>query len=253
MANRCGNEQPSGSAVWLAWLRRFVFRNMSAKIAALPMIATVLVVFVGGTLWTVWYSFTSSKMLPNNHFVGFDQYVRLFKTSRWNVSVHNLLVYGSYLAGVHAGHRLHSRRSDGPEDPVRERLPHHHALSLRPQLHCDRPGLAVDHVSRARAAGDDAQSRMDELHLRLDHQPGHGDLRPADRRPLAGHGLRHGAHAGRPARHRPGNLEGGAGRRHSHLAHLSVHRAADDARCDRHRRGASSDPASSASTTSSSR
>jgi glucose/mannose transport system permease protein len=80
----------------VARLRRAVFRNMAAKIAALPMIATVLVVFVGGTLWTVWYSFTSSKMLPNNNFVGFDQYVRLFKTSRWNVSVHNLLVYGFF-------------------------------------------------------------------------------------------------------------------------------------------------------------
>ncbi len=77
------------------WLHRVVLRNMLAKIAAVPMIATVLVVFVGCTLWTVWYSFTNSKMLPSNHFVGVEQYVRLFKTSRWNVSVHNLLIYGS--------------------------------------------------------------------------------------------------------------------------------------------------------------
>lgn len=77
------------------FLRSHVFRNFSAKIAAVPMIATVLVVFVGCTVWTVWYSFTSSKMLPNNNFVGFDQYVRLFKNSRWNVSVQNLLLYGS--------------------------------------------------------------------------------------------------------------------------------------------------------------
>ena len=60
------------------------------------MIATVLVVFIGCTLWTVWYSFTSSKMLPSNNFVGFDQYVRLFKSSRWNVSVNNILIYGSF-------------------------------------------------------------------------------------------------------------------------------------------------------------
>ena len=76
------------------WLHRVVLRNWSAKIAAVPMITTVLVVFVGCTLWTVWYSFTNSRMLPSNKFVGFEQYVRLFKTSRWNVSVHNLLVYG---------------------------------------------------------------------------------------------------------------------------------------------------------------
>jgi glucose/mannose transport system permease protein len=77
-------------------LQRRLLRNVSAKIAAIPMVATVLVVFIGCTLWTVWYSFTSSKMLPNNTFVGFDQYVRLFKNSRWNVSVHNLLIYGGF-------------------------------------------------------------------------------------------------------------------------------------------------------------
>ncbi|MBT6532310.1 MAG: sugar ABC transporter permease, partial [Marinovum sp.] len=30
-----------------------LFKNMTAKIAALPMIATALVVFVGCTLWTI--------------------------------------------------------------------------------------------------------------------------------------------------------------------------------------------------------
>jgi glucose/mannose transport system permease protein len=47
-----------------------VLRNLSAKIAALPMIATALVIFVGCTLWTVMYSFTNSKLLPNTNFVG---------------------------------------------------------------------------------------------------------------------------------------------------------------------------------------
>ena len=35
-----------------------LFRNLNAKIAAIPMILTALVVFVGGTAWTVVYSFT---------------------------------------------------------------------------------------------------------------------------------------------------------------------------------------------------
>ncbi len=80
----------------LGWLQRTFLHNLSAKIAAIPMVATVLVVFVGCTLWTVYYSFTSSKMLPNSTLVGFDQYVRLFKNSRWNVSVSNLITYGSF-------------------------------------------------------------------------------------------------------------------------------------------------------------
>ena len=41
-----------------------IFRNLSAKIASIPMILTASVVFVGGTAWTVLYSFTNSKLLP---------------------------------------------------------------------------------------------------------------------------------------------------------------------------------------------
>ena len=76
-----------------------VLRNLNAKIAALPMIATVLVVFIGCTLWTVVYSFTSSKSLPMLNFVGFDQYTRLFSATRWHVSVRNLAIYGVLCMG----------------------------------------------------------------------------------------------------------------------------------------------------------
>ena len=69
-------------------------KNISAKIAAIPMVLTALVVFVGCTVWTIYYSFTYSKLLPNSNFVGLDQYTRLWETSRWIVSVENLLIYG---------------------------------------------------------------------------------------------------------------------------------------------------------------
>lgn len=65
-----------------------------AKIAAIPMILTALCVFVGGTLWTVVYSFTSSRLLPKANWVGLDQYERLWNTNRWIVSIENLLIYG---------------------------------------------------------------------------------------------------------------------------------------------------------------
>lgn len=71
-----------------------LFKNMSAKIASIPMILTAVGVFVGGTLWTVTYSFTSSRLLPRLDFVGFDNYERLFNTRRWNVSIDNLMLYG---------------------------------------------------------------------------------------------------------------------------------------------------------------
>jgi glucose/mannose transport system permease protein len=73
-----------------------LFRNISAKIAAIPMVFTALIVFVGGTLWTVVYSFTDSKLLPRLNFVGFEQYERLWGTSRWLISIQNLMLYGVF-------------------------------------------------------------------------------------------------------------------------------------------------------------
>lgn len=73
-----------------------LFRNLSAKIAAIPMIFTALVVFVGGTLWTVAYSFTKSKLLPSEKFAGLAQYERLWSTSRWLISIENIFIYGLF-------------------------------------------------------------------------------------------------------------------------------------------------------------
>jgi glucose/mannose transport system permease protein len=73
-----------------------LFKNLSAKIASIPMIITALVVFVGGTTWTVVYSFTNSRLLPRLNFVGLDQYERLWSTRRWIISIENLAIYGLF-------------------------------------------------------------------------------------------------------------------------------------------------------------
>ncbi len=71
-----------------------LLRNLSAKIASIPMILTAMVVFVGGTAWTVTHSFTSSRLLPKLDFVGLEQYERLWSTRRWMISIENLAIYG---------------------------------------------------------------------------------------------------------------------------------------------------------------
>lgn len=71
-----------------------LLRNLSAKIASIPMVLTAVVVFAGGTAWTVLYSFTNSKLLPRMKFVGLDQYERLWATERWHVAIENLAIYG---------------------------------------------------------------------------------------------------------------------------------------------------------------
>lgn len=71
-----------------------IFRNLNSKVASIPMILTALVVFVGGTAWTVVYSFTNSKLLPRLNFVGLDQYDRLWSSNKWLISIENLFIYG---------------------------------------------------------------------------------------------------------------------------------------------------------------
>ncbi|MDO6590969.1 sugar ABC transporter permease [Loktanella sp. D2R18] len=71
-----------------------LFKNMASKIAAVPMVFTALVIFVGGTVWTIVYSFTSSGLLPRLKWVGLDQYERLWNSRKWLVSIENLAIYG---------------------------------------------------------------------------------------------------------------------------------------------------------------
>ena len=78
-----------------------LFRNKSSKLASLPMILIVLVVFIGSTLWTVLSSFTDIRTLPiftptefYDHWVGWAQYSRLWRTSRWITAITNLAIYG---------------------------------------------------------------------------------------------------------------------------------------------------------------
>ncbi|AOF88402.1 sugar ABC transporter permease [Sinorhizobium sp. RAC02] len=73
-----------------------LLRNLSSKIASIPMMLTAVVIFLGGTVWTVVYSFTNSKLLPRANFVGFDQYERLWDAPRWIMSIQNLAIYGVF-------------------------------------------------------------------------------------------------------------------------------------------------------------
>ena len=78
-----GNQRPN-----------MLFRNLSSKVASIPMAVTALVIFIGCSAWTVVYSFTGSRLLPKTRWVGLDQYDRLWDTTRWIVSIENLAIYG---------------------------------------------------------------------------------------------------------------------------------------------------------------
>ena len=76
---------PTSLVAWFA-----PYENQQSKFGSLAMILIALFVFVGGTIWTVMFSFTSIKILPLftpqdwvEKYNGFANYTRLFNTSRW--------------------------------------------------------------------------------------------------------------------------------------------------------------------------
>jgi glucose/mannose transport system permease protein len=84
----------NGETVKPDWITRFG----AAKVASIPLFLVVLGVFIGGTIWTIVFSFTGSTGFPlTNDWVGWEQYERLlFRTPRWSISVRNLAVYGVF-------------------------------------------------------------------------------------------------------------------------------------------------------------
>jgi glucose/mannose transport system permease protein len=76
---------PTSLVAWFA-----PYENQQSKFGSFAMILIALFVFVGGTLWTVMFSFTSIKILPLftpwewvEKFSGFANYSRLFTNGRW--------------------------------------------------------------------------------------------------------------------------------------------------------------------------
>ena len=85
----------AGPATEVAKRPSRLFKNLASKIAAVPMVLVALVIFVGCTIWTIYHSFTRSRLLPApEKWVGLDNYERLWGENRWLISIENLAIYG---------------------------------------------------------------------------------------------------------------------------------------------------------------
>lgn len=63
------------------------------KIVVAPSFAAVLFFVYGFIGWTLYVSFTKSRILPKYDLVGWLQYDKLFATPRWHVALENLFVF----------------------------------------------------------------------------------------------------------------------------------------------------------------
>ena len=65
-----------------------------AKLVLVPTILLCAIGFYGSILWTFVISFTTSGMLPQYNFAGFDQYIKLFGMDRWHTAYTNMFIFG---------------------------------------------------------------------------------------------------------------------------------------------------------------
>ncbi len=70
-------------------------RDALPKLVLSPSLAVVLVFVYGFILFTVFLSFTDSRILPSFGWVGTENYVKLFGLRAWGIAVNNLLIFGS--------------------------------------------------------------------------------------------------------------------------------------------------------------
>lgn len=74
-------------------------RRLLPKLVLSPSVALILVFVYGFIVFTIYLSFTNSKILPAYDWIGFDNYVRLFSLRAWSIALTNLAIFGSlYIA-----------------------------------------------------------------------------------------------------------------------------------------------------------
>jgi glucose/mannose transport system permease protein len=71
----------------------FWIKKNLPKLVLTPSLGILSWFVYGFIFWTIYISFTKSKMLPRYELWGIDQYIRLWKMPRWHVAVENLLIF----------------------------------------------------------------------------------------------------------------------------------------------------------------
>ncbi|WBU61728.1 carbohydrate ABC transporter permease [Paracoccus albus] len=74
---------------------RTILQNWLPKLVLSPSLAAMMVFVYGFIVYTVYLSFTNSRMLPSYDLVGFDNYARLFGLSAWTTALINLAIFAT--------------------------------------------------------------------------------------------------------------------------------------------------------------
>lgn len=70
------------------------------KLVLSPSVALVFLFVYGFILFTLYLSFSDSRILPSYSWVGFENYEKLWRLSHWKKSLTNLLVFAAFYIGI---------------------------------------------------------------------------------------------------------------------------------------------------------
>jgi glucose/mannose transport system permease protein len=70
-------------------------QDIIPKLVLSPSVAAMVVFVYGFIAFTLWLSFTDSKMLPSHDWVGLENYVTLWGLSHWWTALSNLAIFAS--------------------------------------------------------------------------------------------------------------------------------------------------------------
>ena len=82
---------------------RDVLQDWLPRIVLAPSFAVILLFVYGFIIWTIYLSFTHSRMMPVYDLTGFDSYVRLFRQPSWWMAMKNIVIFGVLYIGICIG------------------------------------------------------------------------------------------------------------------------------------------------------
>jgi len=71
------------------------FRDALPKLVLSPSVAVVAIFVYGFIVFTLYLSFTDSRILPSFGWVGWQNYENLFRLRAWDIAVSNLAIFGA--------------------------------------------------------------------------------------------------------------------------------------------------------------
>jgi glucose/mannose transport system permease protein len=75
-------------------------QNILPKLVLSPSLALILVFVYGFILFTIFLSFTDSRILPSFGWVGLENYEKLFRLRHWSIAISNLAVFATLYISI---------------------------------------------------------------------------------------------------------------------------------------------------------